>query len=86
MAYMITDDCSGCRMCVHECPNHAITETNTICVIDPEKCTECVGFYPESKCWMVCGTSAPVPDPEQRESREQLLEKFMRLNPGKKPT
>lgn len=85
MAYKITDDCSGCGGCEPECPNQAIHGTDTIYVIDPEKCTECVGFYPESRCWMVCGMSAPVQDPARKESREDLLAKFAKLNPGKTP-
>ena len=54
MAYMITDECISCGACEPECPNEAITEGDTICVIDPDKCTECVGSHESSKCAEVC--------------------------------
>jgi ferredoxin len=54
-------------------------------MIDPDKCTECVGNYQSPKCAEVCNLDCPVPDPDHVESHEQLLEKWHRLHPGKIP-
>jgi len=43
MAYKITDDCISCGACKFECKNEAIFEGEETFVIDPDKCTECVG-------------------------------------------
>ena len=45
MALMITDECINCDVCEPECPNDAIYQGDTIYVIDPNKCAECVGHY-----------------------------------------
>merc|ERR1711916_95952 len=45
MATHITDDCINCGACEPECPNQAISEGEEYYVIDPARCTECVGFY-----------------------------------------
>jgi len=85
MAYMITEDCILCGACEPECPNEAISEGETIYVIDPAKCTECVGFYDESQCALVCPVDACVPDPDREEAQGELLAKFRRLHPGREP-
>jgi ferredoxin len=54
MALTITDDCISCAACEPECPNGAITQGDLLFVIDPEKCTECVGFHDEPQCIPVC--------------------------------
>jgi len=64
MAYKISDDCISCGACESECPNNAISEGDTIYVIDPAKCTECVGFFESSKCAEICPVDAPHPDPD----------------------
>jgi ferredoxin len=43
MAYFINDDCISCGACEPECPNQAITEGETIYIINPDRCTERVG-------------------------------------------
>ncbi len=86
MAYMITDECISCGACEPECPNTAISEGETIYVIDPSKCTECVGSHESSKCVEVCPVDCCVLDPGHAESREQLLEKWKGLHPGETPT
>ena len=83
MAYKITDDCITCGACEPECKNEAIKEGDTIYNIDPNKCTECVGWFPESKCAEVCPVEACVPDAAHKESREQLLQKWQKQNPPK---
>ena len=82
MAYKITDDCISCGACEAECKNQAISEGDTTYVIDPDKCTECVGYFESSKCAEVCPVDACVPDLDCKESTEQLLEKWHRLHPG----
>ena len=85
MAYKITDECISCGACEPECPNVAITEGETIFVIDPDKCTECVGSYETSRCADVCPVDSCVPDEAHEENREQLLEKWKGLHPGETP-
>lgn len=86
MAYMITEECISCGACEPECPNVAISEGETIYIIDPDKCTECVGSFESSRCAEVCPVDSCVPDPEHEETREQLLEKWRKLHPGETPT
>ena len=81
MAYKITDDCISCGACEAECPNDAISEGETTFVIDPDKCTECVGAHDTSRCADVCPVDAPQADPDHVETREQLEEKYKKLHP-----
>jgi ferredoxin len=79
MALMITDECINCDVCEPECPNNAISQGEEIYVIEPAKCTECVGHYDESQCVAVCPVDCIVVDPNNTESPEQLNEKFLKL-------
>ncbi len=85
MAYKITEDCISCGACEPECKNAAISEGDATYVIDPDKCTECVGWFEAARCEEVCPVGAAVPDPDNTETKEQLLEKFKKLNPGETP-
>ncbi len=85
MAFKITEECISCAACETECPNEAITEGDEYFVIDPDKCTECVGFYDTQQCAAVCPVDCCVPDPDHKETKDQLLAKFMKLHPGKEP-
>jgi len=85
MALKITDDCISCGACEPECPNEAISEGEQIYVIDPNRCTECVGAYESSRCMEVCPVDACVQDDAHKESREELLEKWKKLHPGETP-
>ena len=85
MAYKIGDSCLCCGACEQVCPNDAISDQSTVYVIDPDKCTECIGEYESSQCVKVCGIDALAPDPSHQESREKLLEKWQRLHPGETP-
>ena len=85
MAYKITDECVKCGACELECTNFAISEGEETYVIDPDKCTECIGAYEPSKCAEICPMGAPQPDPDHVESREQLLKKWRSLHPGETP-
>ena len=85
MSYKITEDCISCGACEPDCPNKAISEGPTTFVIDPVKCTECVGSYDASKCAEICPVEACKPDPAKQESKEQLLAKWKTLHPGETP-
>ncbi len=80
MAYKITEECINCGACEPECPNQAITAGDTIYVIDPNRCTECVGSHDSSQCAAVCPVDACVPDPAHVEDKEALLAKYKKLN------
>jgi ferredoxin len=75
MAFKINEECIACGACEAECPNKAIVAGDDRYTITPELCTECVGFFDEQQCALVCPTGAPVPDPDRQETREQLLAK-----------
>ena len=85
MAYKITDDCISCGACEPECKNEAIKEGDTIYEIDPAKCTECVGWFEESKCVEVCPVDCCILDTDHKESRTQLVDKWKKLHPGETP-
>ena len=79
MALMITDDCINCDVCEPECPNEAIAPGEDIYIIDPNKCTECVGHYDEPQCVEVCPVDCIPKDPDHEESEEELLDKYEKL-------
>jgi ferredoxin len=85
MAFKITEECIACAACETECPNEAISEGEEIFIIDPDKCTECVGFYDTQQCADVCPVDCCVPDPDYKESNDELLAKFKKLHPDKEP-
>jgi len=80
MALIINDECIACDACVAECPNDAIEEGDPIYIIDHHKCSECVGFFDEAQCVLVCPVEAIVPDPDHQESKEELLEKKKKIH------
>jgi len=80
---MITDECINCGACEPECPNDAISEGDDIYVIDPNLCTECVGFFDEEQCAVVCPVDCCIPDPNNVESEEVLIERARKLHPDK---
>ncbi len=79
MALIINDECVNCGVCEPECPNSAISEGDDIYIIDPAKCTECVGHYDEPQCVEVCPVDCIAKDPNNEESKEQLMEKYNKL-------
>lgn len=79
MALMITEDCINCDVCEPECPNGALSQVEELYVVDPAKCTECVGHFDVPQCIEVCPVDCIVPDPQHVESREQLQTKFESL-------
>ena len=80
MALLITDECINCDVCEPECPNGAIAQGLEIYVIDPAKCTECVGAHDDPQCVDVCPADCIIPDPNHKESPEELRAKYEKLH------
>ncbi len=80
MALKITEECINCGACEPECPNQAISVGDEYYVIDPAKCTECVGHFEEPQCASVCPTDACVPDPDHKETHDELSDKDRKLH------
>jgi len=74
MSLKINELCVNCDVCEPVCPNQAITMGETVYVIDPARCTECVGHFDEPQCVEVC--PAMCIDPDSMESQTQLLAKL----------
>lgn len=55
MPYKITEDCISCGACEAECPSSAISEGESIYVIDFSKCND------DAVCASVCPVDACVP-------------------------
>jgi ferredoxin len=82
MALMITDECINCDVCEPECPNEAIYQGEEVYVIDPKKCTECIGHFDEPQCVEVCPVDCIPLNPEHMETDDELMEKYQRLTGG----
>jgi ferredoxin len=50
--------------------------------ISPDKCTECKGFHEEPQCAAVCPVDCCVPDDDNVETDEVLLEKQAFMHPN----
>ena len=83
MALMITDECINCDVCEPVCPNQAISPGEEYYVIDPLKCTECVGHFDEQQCQIVCPVACIPLDPNWQETEEQLQAKYLALQAAK---
>jgi ferredoxin len=79
MALTITAECINCDVCEPECPNQAISMGADHYVIDPDKCTECVGHFDEPQCVQVCPVECIPVNPDRVESKDQLWQKFRLL-------
>jgi ferredoxin len=79
MALMITEDCINCDVCEPACPNEAIYQGELIYVIEPSKCTECVGHYEEPQCQVLCPVDCIPVHPDHQETKQTLLERYHRL-------
>ena len=79
MALMITDACINCDVCEPECPNQAIAPGEEYYVIDPLKCTECVGHFDEPQCQRVCPVDCIPLNPDITETKEELHAKYLKL-------
>ncbi len=79
MALWITDECINCDVCEPECPNQAISMGPQVYRIDPDRCTECVGHFEQPQCVQLCPVDCIPVHPEHVEGREQLWERYLRL-------
>ena len=86
MALLINDNCTSCDACKPVCPNEAISAGDTIYVIDPARCTECVGHFDEPQCVQICPVACIPVDPAHVESRDTLWAKYRRLTAAKAAT
>lgn len=64
MAMKIIDTCISCGACEPECPTKSITEGDSIYVIDPKTCVECIGHYDTPQCAAVCPVECIILDDE----------------------
>ena len=80
MALMITNECINCDVCEPECPNNAISQGEEIYVIDPDLCTECVGHFTKPQCQQVCPVDCIPFNPDVRETKEQLYQKYLNIS------
>ena len=83
MALMITHQCINCDVCEPECPNQAISQGVEVYVIDPKRCTECVGHFDTPQCVAVCPVDCIPKDPDHPEKREELYAKYLDLTQAK---
>ena len=74
MSLVITDECINCDVCEPECPNQAISMGPAIYVIDPKRCTECVGHFDEPQCVQVCPVDCIPKDPDARRGDRDALD------------
>jgi len=80
MALLINDNCTSCDACREACPNEAISVAIPLYVIDPFRCTECVGAEDEPQCRLVCPADCIDDHPDFREGRDELLAKYQQLH------
>ncbi len=81
MALFINDNCTACDACKPVCPNEAIAAGELVYVIDPLRCTECVGAEDEPQCKLVCPVDDCIVQHEDFvESKEELLAKYDALH------
>ena len=78
---MITEECINCGACEPECPNDAIAMGVEVFEIDPQLCTECVGFHEMESCAAVCPVDCCVPDPNNEESEAVLFDRAKEIHP-----
>ena len=80
MALTIIDTCTACDACKPVCPNEAISVGDPFYIIDPLRCTECVGAEDEPQCILVCPAACIVNDPDWPESQDQLMAKYEQIH------
>lgn len=79
MALKITEECINCDVCEPACPNEAISQGVDYYVIDPAKCTECVGHFDLPQCVEVCPVECIPKDPDYTETEDELWSKYQNL-------
>ncbi|MEO6882460.1 MAG: 4Fe-4S dicluster domain-containing protein [Bacteroidia bacterium] len=55
-------------------------KTMDVYYIVTDKCTECVGFHDEPQCAAVCPVDCCISDDDNKESKEELLQKKQTLH------
>jgi ferredoxin len=85
MPKKIGEDCIECGLCEPECPNEAITAGDGTYQVDPDRCTECVGFSESPQCAEVCPIDGIQPDPKHQESQDELMARAVKLHPERFP-
>ena len=61
MSLKITQECINCDVCIPVCPTQAIYQGDEIVEIDPNKCTECQGYFSEPQCVAICPIDCIIP-------------------------
>lgn len=82
MALIITEECINCDVCEPVCPNQAISMGDLYYVIDPMRCTECVGHFEVPQCQAICPVDCIPFDPAHVESKDALMAKYQALLAG----
>lgn len=65
MSLQIVDACVNCWACLPLCPNKAIYEAKPHFLIDPDRCTECIGDHDDPQCAAVCPIEEAIIDEYQ---------------------
>jgi len=79
VALIILEECISCDACVAPCPTNSITADDPIYIIDPNTCTECVGFADVPTCVEACPIDCIIIDSNHSESDEELLAKYKKF-------
>lgn len=62
MAFEIIETCVNCYACEPLCPNKAIYQASPHFLIDPDKCTECIGDFEDAQCASICPIEGAILD------------------------
>ncbi|MGA7178673.1 MAG: 4Fe-4S binding protein [Thiobacillaceae bacterium] len=62
MALEIIESCVNCYACEPLCPNQAIYMACPHFLIDPDKCTECLGDFDDAQCSSICPIEGAIVD------------------------
>lgn len=62
MALEIIESCVNCYACEPLCPNQAIYQAKPHFLIDPDKCTECIGDFEDVQCASICPIEGAITD------------------------
>lgn len=62
MALEIVESCVNCWACLPLCPNQAIVEASPHFMIDPTRCTECIGDFGKPQCAEICPVEGAIVD------------------------
>lgn len=62
MSLVIVESCVNCWACEPVCPNQAIYAAKPHFLIDPDKCTECIGDHDDPQCATICPIEGAILD------------------------